>query len=104
MRRADCRVRTLGRRLGIWRCRKEAFVAGERIRERERAVLWRLVLRSALSCGRWVGREWYVGVDSKRAISRLERELEGRESFAVRRMTSSMSSSGNSAAFLGGAG
>lgn len=57
VRRVDCRVRTLGRRVGIWRCRKEAFVVGERIRERERAVLWRLVLRRALSCGRWVGRE-----------------------------------------------
>lgn len=43
-------------------------------------------------------------MDSSNVVSVLEMVFEGRESFAVSRMINSTSSSGSSAAFLGGAG
>lgn len=102
--REDCRAVTVGRRVGIWRWRKDELVVGFRMRERERAVLWRLVLMMLQSWGRCVAREWYVGEDSRRAASAWETDPGGRESLVVRRMISSTNASGSSAAFLGGAG
>lgn len=90
--------------MGICRCRKEELVVGFRMRERESAVVWRLLLRRVQSCGRYVGRDWYTGVDSSVMVSAFESELEGRESWAERRIIRSTKSSGNSTACLEAAG
>lgn len=59
------RACVLGQRVGMMRCRNEAFVLGDRMRDRDRAAVWRCWESRALRCGRWCGRDCHWGVDSR---------------------------------------
>lgn len=62
------RVERFCAREGMFRCRKEGFVVGFWIRERERAVVWRVRETRSDRSGRSVGRLEKGGVERRRAV------------------------------------